>query len=724
MNQPARLRCKNGSVKHVLIHSNAYFVQGQFAYSRCFTRDVTEMKQAEQERAILAAIIESSQDAIVSKSLDGIVRSWNSGAERLFGFTEGEALGKPITIIIPPDRLHEEKNILERLRRGERIDHYETVRVAKDGRLIDISLTISPLRDTQGNLCGASKIARDITERKRAEAALRESEERLAGELAATRRLQEISTQLIQEGDVGALCEQILDAAIAIMRSDMGSLQTVDVPEDALRMLAFRGFEPDFGKVFELNRADARTSCSVARRLGQRVVVPDVETCDFIVGTPALDDHRRTGIRAVQSTPLVSRSGVVLGVISTHWRQPHQPSDRELRMLDVLARQAADLMEQKQAETALRDADRRKDEFLATLAHELRNPLAPIRNGLALLRACPRDSEHVVEVRGIMERQVEQMTRLVDDLLDVSRITRNKIELRKERVELADVVKNAVETSRPLIDSARHELTLSLPADPVFLDADRVRMAQIFSNLLNNSAKYTEPGGRIALEAAVHDRHVVVTVRDNGIGIPCEALAYVFDMFQQANRSIERSQGGLGIGLTLVRRLVELHGGTITAQSEGPGKGSAFTVRLPIAAGRHSRAGRVDATGPSTLCKKRILVVDDNEDSVSTLSLLLRIKGNEVRTACDGQEAVEVAATFRPEIILMDVGMPKLNGYDATRQIRGMPWGKDVFIVALSGWGQAQDRERATEAGCSAHLTKPVDFTALEHLLASPPGSP
>ena len=370
------------------------------------------------------------------------------------------------------------------------------------------------------------------------------------------------------------------------------------------------------------------------------------------------------------------------------------------------------------AETALREADRRKDEFLATLAHELRNPLAPITNALELLKMDGGNSTAIESVRHIMERQVAQMTRLVDDLLDISRITRDKIELRTERVDLAAILKGAIETSRPLIDSAGHELTVKLPPEPIYIDADPMRMAQVFANLLNNSAKYTERGGRIRVEVAAAGREVVVTVADNGVGIACDALAYVFDMFRQVDRSLERAQGGLGIGLTLVRRLVELHGGTISAQSEGPGKGSEFVVRLPIAKADKRTAKGSPRTSKAAAVRCRVLVVDDNEDSGDTLTILLRSKGHDVRSACDGLEAIRMAEEIRPEIILMDVGMPKLNGYDATRRIRELPGGKDIFIIALTGWGQADDLERSAEAGCSAHLVKPVDFAALEELLA------
>jgi PAS domain S-box-containing protein len=373
------------------------------------------------------------------------------------------------------------------------------------------------------------------------------------------------------------------------------------------------------------------------------------------------------------------------------------------------------------AEQELKNADRLKDEFLATLSHELRNPLAPIKNALETLRIIGTQDETAEELRQIMQRQVDSMTRLIDDLLDVSRITRDKIELRKERIDLADVIQSAIETSRPGIDAAGHELTVVLPDDKIVVDADPIRLTQVFSNLLNNSAKYTESGGQIQIEAARDGHEAVISVRDNGIGISCEALAYVFDMFRQVDRSLERAKGGLGIGLTVVRRLVELHGGSVNALSEGAGKGSEFVVRLPICGG--DRASQPPAKAFEAVPRKRILVVDDNTDSGGTLARLLQLKGHEVRTASDGLEAVRIAETDCPDVILMDVGMPRMNGYEATRRIRQAAWGQDIFVVALTGWGQPDDLKASTEAGCSAHLVKPVNIAVLERLLRDRTGS-
>jgi PAS domain S-box-containing protein len=386
---------------------------------------------------------------------------------------------------------------------------------------------------------------------------------------------------------------------------------------------------------------------------------------------------------------------------------------RELRMSGV----ALDMTDRRRAEDGLRDADRQKDDFLALLAHELRNPLAPLRNGLQLLRRAEQRASRD-RTQEMMERQLGHMVRLIDDLLDVSRINRNKMELRLSRVLLAEAVASAVETARPLIESSRHQLELELPAEPVELDADLTRLVQVFANLLTNSAKYTDPGGRIRLSAARDGDQVVVTVRDTGIGIPREALGSVFDMFSQVDRSLERVTGGLGIGLALVRKLVEMHGGTVVASSDGPGRGSIFTVRLPaVAAGRAQGAdgaGRASQLGPGL----RILIVDDNRDSAQSMADMLRVFGNEVAVAHDGAEGVERAGAFRPGLILMDIGMPRLNGLDATRQIREQPWGREISIVALTGWGQEADRVRSREAGCDGHLVKPASLEDLSQLMA------
>ena len=373
--------------------------------------------------------------------------------------------------------------------------------------------------------------------------------------------------------------------------------------------------------------------------------------------------------------------------------------------------------------TELREADRKKDEFLVTLAHELRNPLAPLRNMLEIMKRADGNGDLPRQARETMERQVGHLVRLVDDLLDMSRITRNKLELREERVELASVIHAAVEICRPLVEGAKHEVIVTLPPEPIYLDADPVRLSQVFSNLLNNSCKYTEPGGHITVTAERHGSDVVVKVRDNGIGIPPDMLARVFDMFTQVDRSLERSQDGLGIGLTLVKRLVEMHDGFVEAFSEGPGRGSEFTVLLPALSVSEPVKSAVPTVDPRVTTARRILVVDDSRDSAESLVALLKLTGNETHIAYDGVQAVGAAEQFRPDVALVDVGLPKLNGLDVARRIREQSWGKDMILVALTGWGQDDDRHRSKAAGFDHHMVKPVDLAVLMKLLAETPVS-
>jgi two-component system, sensor histidine kinase len=388
----------------------------------------------------------------------------------------------------------------------------------------------------------------------------------------------------------------------------------------------------------------------------------------------------------------------------------------------VLVANVRAMIRMRRAESALRESDRRKDEFLAVLAHELRNPLAPLRNSLELFAHADLDNPVLRTARQIMERQVTQMVRLIDDLLDVSRINQNKLELRRRETTIAQVIDTAIETARPGIEGARHELTVRLPPEPVALFADPVRLAQVFANLLSNSVKYMAPGGRIFIDARREGGGLAVSVRDTGIGIDVQELPRVFEMFVQSNRDATTSEGGLGIGLALVRRLVEMHAGTVSAESAGRGAGSTFTVRLPIAG---SPAALPESPGSAPTfaggAHRRLLVVDDNVDSAVSLMMLLEGLGYEVMMAHDGEAAFELAEAFRPAVIFMDVAMPRVSGLDATARIRGQPWGKDIIICAITGFGQDEDRRRTREAGIDLHLVKPVQPEDLRSVLELPP---
>ena len=373
-----------------------------------------------------------------------------------------------------------------------------------------------------------------------------------------------------------------------------------------------------------------------------------------------------------------------------------------------------------EAKEALAESDRRKDEFLATLAHELRNPLAPIRNSVQIMRLAGIDSDTAEQARETIERQVTHLVRLVDDLLDVSRISRNKFDLRKKPVALAVVIQSAVETSRPLIEASGQEFTISLPPGPVWLNADLTRLAQAVSNLLNNAAKYTPASGAIQLIAERRGKQAVVRVRDTGIGIPPEMRSRIFEMFGQVDTSHERTQGGLGIGLTLAKSLVEMHGGTVEVHSDGAGRGSEFVLRLPIAAAGTQAEDEADGHACAGAAR-RILIVDDNRDSADSLALLLVHAGHETHTAHDGYSGLQAAEALRPDVILLDIGMPQLNGYEVARRIRQAPWGGDVTLVALTGWGQAEDRAKSREAGFDEHFVKPVEHRVLANFLAELP---
>ena len=817
-------------------------------------RDITERRRLEKQLAdrlaasrFLASIVESSEDAIVSKSLDGIIQSWNAAAERLFGYTAEQAVGRHISLIIPSDRGDEEERILERIRAGERVDHFETVRMGSDGQPINISLTVSPIKDEAGQVIGASKIVRDITERQHAEAAIMLLNAQLASDLESMARMQAISTRMVQAGGFSLLLDEILNAAIGITSSDMGNIQLFE--GKTLRIVSQRGFEASFLDFFNAVH-EGQAVCGTALHNRKRVIVEDVMDSPIFAGNPALDVLLTAGVRAVQSTPLVRRSGQMLGMFSTHYRVPRRPSESQLRMLDLLARLAADLIESKQAEERLRakdaqlenitentsvllthcsrdlryifanrpyseflgkphgeivgrpivdvmgheafetirpfvdrvlrgeivefesevpyeslgprfmharyvpdtdgngevigwfasvtditdrkhaemriydlmaelkDADRRKDEFLAVLAHELRNPLAPLRNMLEIMKRAEGDGDLLRQAQRTMERQLGQLVPLVDDLIDVSRITRGKIELRKEHVELASIIHQAVEACLPLADGANQQMTVTLPPDPIFIHADPVRLVQVFSNILNNACKYSKPGDCISVTAERQGSDVTVTVTDTGMGIPPDKLSTVFEMFTQVDRTLERSQGGLGIGLTLVKRLVGMHGGTVTARSEGTGRGSEFAVRLPVLIVQPEAESSQPISESGKTTARRFLVVDDNTDAASSLAKLLEITGNETHTARDGLEAVEAAEEFRPDVVLLDIGLPKMNGYDACRRIREQPWSKGMLLVALTGWGQDDDRRKSHEAGFDHHLIKPVDYAVLMKLLA------
>jgi signal transduction histidine kinase len=550
------------------------------------------------------------------------------------------------------------------------------------------------------------------------ESRLRDSEHSLAAELSAMERLHGLSSRLLTAHDLSSGLGDILENAMTSCNAEFGTIQLYSRNVGGLEVAAQRGFGAPFLEHFRLVRADDRAAASArALRTQQRVVLEDVtRDAEYAEHLPAA---LQAGFRALQVTPLRSHHGGIVGMLSTHFRSPHQLSAREAKLLDLYARHAVDLIERLRADEALKAADRRKDEFLATLAHELRNPLAPIRNSLAIMGSIKPLPERLEKVREVMSRQLHHLVRLVDDLLDASRITLGKVQLHKERKSLRAVILEAVESVSSTIQAASHDLHTLLPDDPLDAEVDATRIVQVLVNLLNNAAKFSAPGGKIWLSVAREGNAAVISVRDTGAGIAQEHLETVFEMFSQPAPALYRTQGGLGIGLAIVRGLVELHGGTVRALSPGPDKGSEFIVQLPLYPAGDAVIDEREASFASGELRrrKRVLVVDDNPDVVSTLRQYLEMHGHDVSEAHDGVEAVQMAKEFEPDLVLLDIGMPRMNGYEAVAEIRKRLPGHPVRIIAITGWGQYEDKQRAAAAGFDMHMTKPVDPAAVVDLL-------
>jgi len=688
------------------------------------SRNIEAQKRAERASAQLAAIVASSEDAIVSKSIDGIIQTWNAGAQRIFGYSPEEIIGKPITTIIPPELHDEESMIIERIRAGQSVEHFDTMRVAKDGRRVPISLTVSPIRNARGQVIGASKIARDITQRKRAERELVDSRRRLAAEAAALVRLSEASTRLWQSQSLASGLDEILRTVKELTGASKGNVQLVNASRNTLSIVAYDGFDPAFLATFEhISVDDRRAACGRAISEGRAILIEDVQADAGYL--PYRDVARAAGYRSVISVPLFAADGSKLGAISVHFPSPHRPSEAEMRRLQLYCRQASDFIQRihlehtlRQREEALQEADSRKNEFLALLAHELRNPIAPIRYALAMARKPGISAEQRMRAEDIIDRQAAHMGRLLDDLLDISRITRGSLELRKSATTLDAAVSTAVESAQPFMDAKHHALKVNLPDHTVRLEADPARLAQILSNLLINAAKFTPEGGRIELEATNGSEEVIVTVRDNGIGIGPELMPRLFTLLAQAQPALDRAENGLGVGLALVRGLVHLHGGTIEAKSAGPGRGSEFIVRLPVGIAAEHEAENRDAEAERSN-DLRILVVDDNRDAADSCAMLLELSGHRVRTAYNGTQALQLGENLLPHVVLLDIGLPDLNGYEVARRIRATPWGAKLPLVAVTGWGKEEDRERAFAAGFDHHLTKPVAPEAVASLVTT-----
>jgi hypothetical protein len=622
------------------------------------------LRQSEERFRML---VDSFRDyAIFILDPGGHIQTWNPGAEQIKGYSADEIIGRHFSIFYTPeaiDRRWPEFELQIASQQGRVED--EGWRVRKDGSRFWANVVISALRDLNGTLIGFAKITRDLTDRRAHEERLRESEERF--------RL---------------LVESVRDYAIFMIDPD-GIV--VSWNRGAERIMGYAATEMighHFSKLFPPE--------DVA------VHAPELELHEALeLGRTEYEGWRlrRDGSKFwanVVLTPLFDTAGEHRG----------------------FAKVTRDLTQRRQIEV-LEQSNRRINEFLAMLAHELRNPLAPIRNAVTVMQRAETADATTVWARDVIDRQASQLARLVDDLLDISRITSGKIALRRDLVDLNDIVLRAVEAARPLIESKHHELTITTAADAMTVNGDTTRLSQVLVNLLNNAAKYTPDRGHIWMTVSRERDEAVVSVRDNGIGIPEHLLPKVFELFAQGDRSLARSEGGLGIGLTLARRLVNMHAGTIAVKSAGVNRGAEFIVRLPLARVPRSPIEEASARPAVASWVCRVLVVDDNEDSAESMAMLLALSGHDTRIAHDGAAALELTSSFRPHVVLLDIGLPGMNGYEVAREMRARPDTANAILVAMTGYGREDDRRRSSEAGFAHHLVKPIDLAALERVIAS-----
>jgi PAS domain S-box-containing protein len=686
-----------------------------------FGKDVTHERKVEEDSARLAAIVAGADDAILSKTLTGVITSWNPAAQAMFGFAPAETIGKSITLIIPPERLHEETEILARLQRGEKTEHFETERLHKDGRLLPISVNVSPVRDSAGRIIGASKIARDMSDQRRAQAKLHAS-------INSLEALYRLADRVGQAQDRQQVCEAAMDAITAAMDADRASILTFDAT-GKMRFVAWRRLSDRYRQAMDGHSPWTRESTHPAP-----ILVEDVSSDPSMAALR--DEIVREGIRALAFIPLLHQDRL-LGKFMLYFDRVRPFTADERRLAETVGRHVAFGLIRVDAEAATteallrersarNDADlargeaeqasRAKDEFLAMLAHELRNPLGVIVHAVGLLATEDDEGPERDKTVSMIERQSRHLARLLDDLLDVARIRSGHIQLDAQPLDLRTAIAPAIETQRVRIDAKRQRIGVFVPDAPVTVMGDAVRLQQVVGNLVNNAAKYTPQDGSIRVEIAVEGPEAVLRVRDTGTGIPTDRLEAIFDLFVQANPTLARTEGGLGVGLTLVRRVVELHKGRVDGHSEGLGKGAEFVVRLPLA-----KADETMATPPTAspqVSARRILLIEDHQDGREALATLLRVKGHEVYEAANGRDGLALAERHQPEVALVDIGLPDLDGYAVGEALRSA-LGNRVHLVALTGYGQPRDRERALQAGFEAHLLKPVDAQAILDTLAS-----
>ena len=712
--------------------------------------DTTERKQAHEDSLRLAAIVRSSEEAIVGKDLDGIITAWNPAAERLFGFTAQEAIGRSIRMIVPADRQTEEDEVLRRLRRGETIEHMETVRVRKDGTLIDTALTVSPIRDADGRIIGASKIARDIGERLRAET---ERTQLLTAEQAARARAESAERRATLLSESSAALSASLDSAttlrtvsrLVVPRLADWCIVDLVTRENTLERVAVSAAGPDNEALLselQLYAPDWTSSQPSAQALRSRttIVMPEV-TEETLVSTARDAKHlaimRRLRPQSAIAVPMVVRQRIIGAITLVRIAAGHPYGAADIAIAEELARRAALAVdnatlysEADQARAQAEGANRAKDEFLAVLSHELRTPMNAVYGWARMLQMGQIDARTTPRALDAIVRNAHVQLQLIDDLLDVSRIISGKMRLDIRPVDIHRVLESALDAVRPAADAKGLKLhsLLDPSAGPVSSDPDRLQ--QVAWNLLMNAVKFTPRDGRIQLTLQRVNSHLEIMVSDTGAGIRRELLPVIFDRFKQGESGSTRTQGGLGIGLALVRHLVELHGGSVTAQSAGEGKGATFTVKLPLVVAlvrsteerAHPTAGQpVPAYHGPSLRGLRVLVVDDDPDALDLIATILRRAEAEPMLCSSPPEALAALRSWKPHVLVSDIEMPGEDGYALIRKVRELAGsdGGQIPAVALTAYSRPEDRVRSLSAGYSMHVAKPVDPVELGVIVAN-----
>lgn len=709
---------------------------------------IADLKSPELATYWLSAIIESAEDAIISKTLEGTIMSWNRGAERIFGYTADEAIGKSVTILIPPDHINEEPSILARIKRGERVEHYETVRVAKGGRLIDISLTVSPIKDGTGTIIGASKVARDISERRRSDAAFAEQS-------AIIEAVNRIGQTVAGELDLHKLVQAVTDAATRICDARVGSFLYKVLGEhgESYVRYALSGVTREAFAHFPATRT-AEILADTFTREGTLLIddlkkVPRYGQNSPYYGMPEGDPS----VTSYLAVPVISRSGEVHGGLFFGHPDEGYFTERSARVVEGLAGQVAVAMDNARLYEAARraraeaelaasenarlyrralESSQLKDEFLATVSHELRNPLNAILGWSRMLRAGQIPEEGISKALDTIERNARAQAQLIDDLLDVSRIITGKLRMDVQPADPNLFIEAALEAIQPAADARGVRMQKIMDTGMVSVPGDPIRLQQVVWNLLSNAIKFTGKGGVVQVRLERVNSHVEIVVSDTGQGIAPDFLPHVFDRFRQADQRTTRQHGGMGLGLAIVKNLVELHGGSVNAASPGKGEGATFTVRLPVVpvyqvdpeGGRVHPAARdlMPLTeGDDRLDGLKILVVDDEPDTRDLLKTGLENCGALVTVACSVIKALDAIKTELPDVLISDIGMPGEDGYDLIRRLRSLApeRGGKIPAIALTAYARVEDRLQALRSGYQMHVPKPVELAELVAVAAS-----